>query len=164
MDVPGRISESEQEKLRGKSASNNVVPPLTLLPLTLLYRTQTVDSDLAGNTKALSVPEQRVITAHLMRSCPSHQYVIGDISLTRSEQTLGLQSSQRFKAYPADPDPLVVIQLDIVNAYPSADRQAQFDVLAGRASKSYDNRHVHMGDVIPCPDSLRHYWSYFESM
>ena len=48
--------------------------------------------------------------------------------------------------------------------YPSADRQAQFDVLAGRASKSYDNGHVHMGDAIPCPDSLRHYWSYFESM
>jgi len=37
-------------------------------------------------------------------------------------------------------------------------------VLAGRASKSYDNGHVHMGDAIPCPDSLCHYWSYFESM
>jgi len=59
---------------------------------------------------------------------------------------------------------LVVIQLDIFNAYPSADRQAQFDVLARRASKSYDNGHVHMGDDIPCPSSLRHYWSYFESM
>jgi len=57
-----------------------------------------------------------------------------------------------------------VIQLDIVNAYPSADRQAQFDVLAGRASKSYDNGQVHMGDDIPCPSSLCHYWSYFESM
>ena len=61
-------------------------------------------------------------------------------------------------------NPLVVIHLDIVNAYPSADRQAQFDVLAGRASKSYDNGHVHMGDTILCPASLRHYWSYFESM
>jgi len=59
---------------------------------------------------------------------------------------------------------LVVIQLDIVNAYPSADRQAQFDVLAGRASKSYDKGHVHMEDDITCPSSLRHYWSYFESM
>ena len=59
-----------------------------------------------------------------------------------------------------DENPLVVIQLVIVNAYPSADRQAQFDVLAGRASKSYDNGHVHMGDDIPCPASLRHYWSY----
>jgi len=57
-----------------------------------------------------------------------------------------------------------VNQLDIVNAYPSADRQAQFDMLAGRASKSYDSRHVHMGDDIPCPSSLRPYWSYFESM
>jgi len=57
-----------------------------------------------------------------------------------------------------------VIQIDIINAYPSADWQAQFDVLAGRASKSYDNGHVHMGDDIPCPSPLRHYWSYFESM
>jgi len=63
-----------------------------------------------------------------------------------------------------DENPLVVIQLDIVNAYPSADRQAQFDVLAGRASKSYDNGYVHIGDDIPCPASLCHYWSYFKSM
>jgi len=40
---------------------------LTLLPLTLLYSTQTVDSNLVGNAKAPSVPAQRVITAHLMR-------------------------------------------------------------------------------------------------
>jgi len=48
----------------------------------------------------------------------------------------------------------------------SADRQAQFDVLAGRASKSYDNGNasVQIGDYIPCPSSLHHYWSYFESM
>ena len=57
-----------------------------------------------------------------------------------------------------------MIQLDIVNAYPSADRQAQFNVPAGRAAKSYGNGHVHMGDDIPCPASLRHYWSYFESL
>ena len=63
-----------------------------------------------------------------------------------------------------DENSLVVIQLDIVNAYPSADRQAEFNVLAGRASKSYDNGRVHMGDDILCPSSLRHYWSYFESM
>jgi len=59
-------------------------------------------------------------------------------------------------------NPLVVIQLDIFNAYPSADRQAQFDVLAGRASKSYDNWHVHMGDDIPCPGSVdtEHIYTY----
>jgi len=87
-----------------QSASRNVVTPLTLLPLTLLYSTQTVDSNLDGNAKVPSVPAQRVITAHLMRLWPSHQYVLGEISLTRSEQTLGLQSSRRFKACPADPD------------------------------------------------------------
>ena len=39
-----------------------------------------------------------------MRFAPSDQYLLGDISLTHSEQTLGLQSSQRFKACPANPD------------------------------------------------------------
>ena len=28
----------------------------------------------------------------------------------------------------------------------------------------YDNGHVQMGDAIPCPSSVYHYWSYFESM
>jgi len=63
-----------------------------------------------------------------------------------------------------DENSLVVIQLDIVNTYPPADRQTQFDVLAGMVSKSYDYGHVHMGHDIPCPPSLCHYWSYFESM
>jgi len=55
-----------------QSASSNVVPPLILLPLTLFYSTQTVDSNLDGNAKALSVPALRVITAHLMRCWSSH--------------------------------------------------------------------------------------------
>ena len=87
-----------------QSETRNIVPPLTLLPLTLLYSSQTADSNLDGNAKAPSVPAQRVITAHLMRFWPSHQYVLGDISLTRNEKTLGLQSPQRFKACPTDPN------------------------------------------------------------
>jgi len=105
-----------------QAASCNVVPPLTLLPLTLLYSTQTVDSNLDGNTKAPSVPAQRVITAHLMRFWPSHQYVLGDISLTRSEQTLGLQSSQCFKACPTDPDDTI---FGLHFPTPATDSQAQ---------------------------------------
>jgi len=42
----------------------------------------------------------------------------------------------------SDENPLVVIQLDIANAYFSTNRLAKFDVLAGRAFKSYDNGHV----------------------
>jgi len=90
-----------------QSASRNVVPPLTLLPLTLLYSSQTVYLDLDGNAKSPSVPVQRVITSHLMRLLPSHQYVPGNIFLTRSEQTLDLQSSQRFKACPTDPNDIL---------------------------------------------------------
>jgi len=92
------------QTLRSLHLATPVVPPLTLLPLALLYSTQKVDSNLDGNAKAPFVPAQRVITAHLMRCWPSHQYVLGDISLTRSEQTLSLQRSQRFQACPTDPD------------------------------------------------------------
>ena len=83
------------------SAPRNFVTPLTLLPLTLFDKTQTVDSNLDGNAEVPSVLAQRVITAHFMCFGPSHQYLLGDISVTRSEQS---QSSQRFKACPADPD------------------------------------------------------------
>ena len=68
-----------------QSAHSNVVPPLTLLPLTLLYSSQTKDSNLDGNAQAPSVPVQRMITAHLMHFWPSHQYLLGDIALTRCE-------------------------------------------------------------------------------
>jgi len=64
----------------------------------------------------------------------------------------------------SDENPLVVIQLDIANAYFSTDRLAKFDVLAGRAFKFYDNGHVKVGDDIPCPFFLYHCWKYFESM
>ena len=97
---------------------------MTLIPLTLLYSTQTVDSNLDGKAKALSVPAQRVITAHLMRLWPSHQYVLGGISLSRSEQTLGLQSSQRFKACPADPDGTI---FGLHFHTPATDSQVQAD-------------------------------------
>jgi len=107
-----------------QSASRNVVPPLTLLPLTLLYSSQTVDSNLDGNAKAPSVPAQRVITAYLMHFWPSHQYVLGNIFLTRSEQSLGLQSSQRFKAYPTDPDDTI---FGLHFPTPATDSQIQAD-------------------------------------
>ena len=107
-----------------QSASCNVVPPLTLLPLTLLYSMQTVDSNLDGNTKVPSVPAQRVITAYLMRLWPSHQYVLGDISLTRSGQTFSLQSSQQFKACPTDLDDTI---FGLHFPTPDTDSQVQED-------------------------------------
>jgi len=97
---------------------------LTLLPLTLFYSTQTVDSNLDGNAKVLSVLAQRVITAHLMRLWPSHQCVPGYISLTRSEQTLGLQSSHCFKACRADPNNTIFV---LHFPTPGTDSQVQAD-------------------------------------
>jgi len=56
---------------------------------------------------------------------------------------------------------LVVMKLDSINAFCLVRRQAQFDVLAERASTSYDNGNVRDGDMIPCAPSLRKYWGYF---
>ena len=61
-------------------------------------------------------------------------------------------------------NPMVVMQLDIINAFCLVSRQAQFDVLAEMASTSHDNRTVRDGDLIPCAPSLRKYWGCFQSM
>jgi len=50
--------------------------------------------------------------------------VLGEISFTRSEQTLGLQSSQRFKACPADPDDTT---FGLYFPTPATDSQVQAD-------------------------------------
>jgi len=46
---------------------------------------------------------QSVLSAHLMRFWLSHEYVLGDLSLTRGEESLGLQTSQYLKACLANP-------------------------------------------------------------
>jgi len=58
-------------------------------------------------------------------------------------------------------DPLVVMQLDIINTFCSVKRQAQFDVLAEMASASCDNGNERDGEMILCAPSLRKYWGYF---
>jgi len=61
-------------------------------------------------------------------------------------------------------DPLVAVQLDVSNAFCSVARQPQFDVLAGKASRPYDNGRVQVGDKLPTPRTLDKYWGYFLSM
>jgi len=61
-------------------------------------------------------------------------------------------------------DPLVAVQLDASNAFCSVSRQPQFDVLAGKASRSYDDGRVQLGDELPRPRTLDKYWGYFWSM
>ena len=69
-------------------------------PAVFLYSLSTVDSNSDGNTQVTSVPVQRVIMAQLMHYWLSHQYVLGDLSLSRSDELLGLKSFKRFKTYP----------------------------------------------------------------
>jgi len=61
-------------------------------------------------------------------------------------------------------NPLVSVQLDASNAFCSILRQPQFDVLAGKASRRYDNGRVEIGDELPNQHTLDKYWNFFESM
>jgi len=61
-------------------------------------------------------------------------------------------------------DPLVAVQLDASNAFCSVARQPQFDVLAGMASRPYDDGRVQVDDELPRPRTLDKYWGYFLSM
>jgi len=58
-------------------------------------------------------------------------------------------------------DPLVAVQLDASNAFCSVSRQPQFDVLARKASRSFDDGRVQVGDELPRPRTLDKYWAYF---
>jgi len=81
---------------------------------------------------------------------------------TRCAQITQLLASH-WEVYDVD-DPLVVMQHDIINAFCSVSRQAQFDVLAEIASISCYNENVRDGDMIPCAPSLRKSWAYFQTM
>ena len=56
-------------------------------------------------------------------------------------------------------NPLVSVQFDASNAFCSILRQPQFDVLAGKACRRYDNGRVEIGDELPKPHTLDKYWS-----
>jgi len=61
-------------------------------------------------------------------------------------------------------DPLVAVQFDVSNAFFSVSRQPQFDVLAGKVSRSYDNGRVQVSNELPGPRTFDKYWGYFLSI
>jgi len=110
---------------------------------------------------SLSVVEVNSDVANFLMSTYDNflQFACQKNGATRCAQITQLITSN-WEVHDAD-NPLVVMQIDIINAFCSIRRQAQFDVLAKRASTSYDNGHVRDGDMIPCAPSLRKYWVYF---
>jgi len=84
------------------------------------------------------------------------QFACQKDSATRCSQITQLIASN-WEVHDVD-NPLVVMPLNIINAFCSICRQAQFEVLAERASTSYDNGNMRDGDMIPCAPSLRKYW------
>ena len=58
----------------------------------------------------------------------------------------------------------MAVQLDASNAFCSVSRQPQFDVLADKASRSYDDGRAQVGDKLPRLSTLDKYWGYFLSL
>jgi hypothetical protein len=64
-----------------------------------------------------------------------------------------------------DPDdPITFINTDIAAAFQEVCRQATFDTLTGKATKSYDNGMVNPGDDIPTIRALWPILGYFKAM
>ena len=57
-----------------------------------------------------------------------------------------------------------LLQIDIKNAFNEALRQAAFDVIAGTASRDYDNGRVKAGDDMQSLDALWRFFGYFRAM
>jgi len=113
---------------------------------------------------SLSVAEVNSDVANFLMSTYDNflQFADQKDGATRCAQ-INLLIASIWEAHDVD-NPLVVMQLDIINAFCSVRRQAQSGVLAERALTSYDNGNVRDGDMIPCAPSLRKYWGYFQSM
>jgi len=90
------------------SRSPSALPQLVLPPLSMLFessqgedrRNSRSEAPQDANGRPPADPSQREITAHLMQRWKDHQYVLGHISLARSEEYLKLQSVQRIPAVP----------------------------------------------------------------
>jgi len=123
-----------------------------------------IGSTLQRAPASLSVAEVNSDVAIFLMSTYDNflQFAFHKDGATRCAQITQLIASN-WEVHDVD-NPLVVMQLDIINAFCSVRRQAQFDVLAERASTSYDNGNLRDGDMIPCAPSLHKSWGYFQSM
>ena len=74
----------------------------------------------------------------------------------RDGTTKCAQLLRTFDSEPSDGDCHAILEIDIVNAFNSAARQAAFDTLAGTASRDYDQGRVKRGDALPSFLGLRH--------
>ena len=57
-----------------------------------------------------------------------------------------------------------LLSIDLLNALNEANRHAAFDVLTGKASRTYDNERVQIGDNIPHLVTAQHFFLYFKAM
>jgi len=86
----------------------SALPQLVLPPLSTLFesnpgedrRNSSSDAQQDADGRPPEDPSQRKITAHLMHRWEAHKYILGHISLARSEEYLKLQSVQRIPAVP----------------------------------------------------------------
>ena len=82
----------------------------------------------------------------------------------RDGTTKCAQLLRAFDSEPSDGDQPAILEIDIVNAFNAAARQAAFDTLAGTASRDYDQGRVKRGDNLPSFLGLRHLFGYWRAM
>ena len=148
----GHLSEAAGNKFFAHEKPNDSVRPVI------------IGSTWRRALASLSVAEVNSDVANFLMSTYDNflKFACQKDGATRCAQITQLIASN-LEAHDVD-NPLVVMQIDIINAFCPVRKRAQFDVLAERASMSCDNRNVRDGDMIPCASSLRKYWGYFQTM
>ena len=101
---------------------------------------------------------------HFADSVPNFMQCAGGMrdGTTRCAQLLRTFDSEPSRS--ADGVLQAILEIDLVNAFNSASRQAAFDVIAGTASRDYDQGRVNRGDSLPTFSGLRHMFGYFSAM
>ena len=114
-DAPVAISGpagTQNPNADGTCHSNppSVLPSLVLPPLSMLFVSsqgegqhhRNLGVQLQAGDRPPADLSQRIITAHLMQCWKDHQYVLGHVTLARSEEYWKLQSVQRISVVPKD--------------------------------------------------------------
>ena len=101
-------------------------------------------------------------SAYLTGSCPNFIQTAG----SRDGATICAKLVSLIHDLPQDPeDPGVICQIDFENAFQMPPRQLCVgDCILGKASRTYDNGSVQVGDDMPHLAALKPFFEYFRSM
>jgi len=156
-----------RESLCLKSTSGATIPNAGSAPLDVDVRGIVIGSTWRSCGASCAVAESSFAVAdYLLGQYGSFLQFAGQKDgATRCAQIVQLLSAVHVDHDVSNPPVAVQIQSsNASNAFCSVSRQLQFDILAGKASRSYDDGRVQVDDKLPRPRTLDKYWGYFLSM